>query len=189
MAGEADGLTGSTTATSLASGVGSVVSVNEGLFYLGGYFLHVSPQSIILDTKNSNPSTRIGLTITESIVTSIEDSSLLDNAIGTPNYTAPGANRYKVDLTLSTKPYFEVGKTIASSGVTFAINTKDNRSGTVSITTTTDHNLSVGDVIVVSGVTESEYNGKFTISAIGSTIPVIYSGVPDAGVEGLPCIK
>jgi len=188
VAGEADGLTGSTTATSLASGVGSVVSVNEGLFYLGGYFLHVSPQSIILDTKNINPSTRIGLSITESIVTSIEDSSLLDNAIGTPNYTAPGANRYKVDLTLSTKPYFEVGKTIASSGVTFAINTKDNRSGTVSITTTTDHNLSVGDVIVVSGTTESEYNGKFTVSVIGSTTEFNYliQGSPSTPASGTP---
>ena len=44
------------------------------------------------------------------------------------------------------------------------VNTKDNRSGTVSITTTTDHNLSIGDVIVVSGATETEYNGKYTIS-------------------------
>ena len=188
VAGEAEGLTGATTSTSLASGSGSVISVNEGLFYIGGYFLYVSPQSVILDTKNNNPSIRIGLSITESIVTSIDDSSLLDNALGTPNYTAPGANRYKVDLTLSTKPYFESGKTITSSGVTFAINTKDNRSGTVSITTTTDHNLSAGDVIVVSGVTESEYNGKFTISAVGSTTEFNYliQGNPSTPASGAP---
>ena len=188
VAGASEGLTGATSSTSLASGAGSIIGVNEGLFYIGGYFLHVSPQSLILDTENNNPSTRIGLSIVETIVSSIEDSSLLDNAIGTPNYTAPGANRYKIDLTLSTKPYFEAGKTIASSGVTFAINTKDNRSGTVSITTTTDHNLSVGDVIVVNGTTESEYNGKFTISAIGSTTEFNYliQGSPSTPGSGTP---
>ena len=73
VAGEADGLAGATTSTSLASGIGSIVSVNEGLFYVGGYFLHVSPQNLILDTKDNNPSIRIGLSVTESIITSIED--------------------------------------------------------------------------------------------------------------------
>ena len=126
VAGEAEGLTGADATTSLASGKGSVASINEGLFYVGGYFVFVSPQSIILDLENDNPSTRIGLSITETLLTSIEDESLLDNAIGTPNYTAPGANRYKIDLVLSNKSYFDSGKTISSSGVTFSVNTKDN---------------------------------------------------------------
>jgi len=188
IAGEADGLTGATTSTSLASGLGSIISVNEGLFYLGGYFLHVSPQNLILDTENNNPTTRIGLSIVETIVTSIEDSLLLDNAIGTPNYSAPGANRYKIDLTLSTKTYFEKGRIIASSGVTFSVNTKDNRSGTVSVTTTTDHNLSVGDVIVVSGATETEYNGKYTIATTASTTTFSYQiqGKPSTPASGTP---
>jgi len=188
VAGADDGLTGSTTSTSLASGIGSIVSVNEGLFYVGGYFIHVSPQNLVLDTENNNPSTRIGLSIVETIVSSIEDSTLLDNAIGTPNYSAPGASRYKIDLELSSKSYFEDGKTIASSGVTFSINTKDNRSGIVSISTTTDHNLSVGDVIVVTGATETEYNGKFTISAVGSTTVFSYliQGRPSTPASGTP---
>jgi len=188
VAGADEGLTGATTSTSLASGIGSIVSVNEGLFYIGGYFIHVSPQNHVLDTKNNSPSTRIGLSIVETIVSSIEDTTLLDNAIGTPNYSAPGANRYKIDLTLSTKSYFENGKTIASSGVTFSVNTKDNRSGTVSISTTTDHNLSVGDVIVVSGATDTEYNGKFTISSVGSTTQFSYliQGRPSTPASGTP---
>ena len=188
VAGEDDGLIGATTETSLASGLGSVISVNEGLFYIGGYFVHVSPQTLVLDTENNNPSIRIGLSITETIVSSIEDSTLLDNAIGTPNYSAPGANRYKIDLELSSKTYFESGKAIASSGVTFSVNTKDNRSGTVNITTTTDHNLFVGDVIVVSGVTETEYNGKYTISAVGSTTTFSYliQGKPSTPATGTP---
>ena len=188
VAGADEGLTGATTSTSLASGLGSIVSVNEGLFYIGGYFVYVSPQNLILDTENNNPSTRIGLTTTESIVSSIEDSTLLDNALGTPNYSAPGANRYKLELILSLKSYFESGKTVASSGVTFSVNTKDNRSGTVSVTTTTDHNLSVGDVIVVSGITEADYNGKYSVSAVGSTTTFSYliQGKPSTPATGTP---
>ena len=188
VAGAADGLTGSDATTSLASGNGSIASVNEGLFYVGGYFIFVSPQSVILDLEKNNPTIRVGLAITESIVTSIENDALLDNAIGTPNYTAPGANRYKIDLVLSSKPYYDSGETIASSGVTFSINTKDNRSGTVSVTTITDHGLAVGDTIVVSGATESEYNGKFTISAVGSTTTFSYliQGKPSTPASGTP---
>jgi len=188
VAGENEGLTGADTTTNLASGIGSIISVNEGLFYVGGYFLYVSPQSLILDTVNNNPSKRVGLAIVETIVTSIEDADLLDNAIGTPNYTAPGANRYKIDLQLASKDYYDEGKTIASSGLTFSVNTKDNRSGTVSITTTTDHNLSVGDTIVVSGATEAEYNGKFTISGVGSTTTFSYliQGKPSTPATGSP---
>jgi len=188
IAGADDGLTGSTSATSLASGLGSVISVNEGLFYIGGYFVHVSPQNLILDTENNNPSTRIGLTIIETIVSSIEDSALLDNAIGTPNYSAPGANRYKIELTLSTKAYFEKGKTVASSGLTFSVNTKDNRSGTATITTTTDHNLSIGGAIVISGATEPEYNGKHMISEVASTTTFSYliQGKPSTPASGTP---
>mgnify|MGYP006410578075 FL=1 len=188
VAGSADGLDESTDITSLASGAGSVISINEGLFYIGGYFVRTPFQNLILDIENDNPSIRIGLTIVENIISSIEDSSLLDNAIGTPNYTAPGANRYKIELVLSTKEYFESGKTINSSGVTFAINTKDNRSGIVSISTTTDHNLSIGDVVVVSGISELEYNGKHTISAIGSTTEFSYliQGSPSTPATGTP---
>ena len=188
VAGAADGLTGSDATTSIASGNGSIASVNEGLFYVGGYFIFVSPQSVILDLEKNNPTIRVGLAITESIVTSIENDALLDNAIGTPNYTAPGANRYKIDLVLSSKPYYDSGKTIASSGVTFSINTKDNRSGTVSVTTITDHGLAVGDTIVVSGATEPEYNGKFTISAVGSTTTFSYliQGKPSTPASGTP---
>ena len=37
----------------------------------------------------------------QNIVTEIDDSTLFDNAIGTPNEAAPGADRYKIELILS----------------------------------------------------------------------------------------
>ena len=175
VAGPDEGLAASTElVTSVASGLGSTASITEGLFYLGGYFIFVPEQSIILDQFGNIPTYRIGLDIVETLVDSVEDTSLLDNAIGSPNYTAPGANRYKISLNLLKKNFYEEGERILPSGVTFSVNTRDNKSGTVNITTATDHNLKVGDVIVVNGSTFDEYNGKHTITAIGSPTQFSY---------------
>ena len=79
VAGETEGLVGVTTlVTSIASGVGSVVSISEGVFYIGGYFVYVSPQTIILDRLASTPTYRIGLSIVETLISSVDDNSLLD---------------------------------------------------------------------------------------------------------------
>ena len=147
-----------TLTSSVASGNGSVVSIEEGVFYIGGYFVYVSPQTIVLDKYESNPTYRIGLSIVESIITSVDDTSLLDNALGSANYTAPGANRYKVDLTLSAKNIFQAGTPIVSSGLTFTAS-----SNTATVTTSTDHNLEDGAIVVVSGANQSEYNGRFQL--------------------------
>ena len=44
---------------------------------------------------------RIGLSITESFVTPNDDPSLVDNAQGSSNANAPGAHRFKINLTLT----------------------------------------------------------------------------------------
>ena len=69
-----------------------------------GYFVEVSKQTIILDYYNNTPSYRIGLTITESLVSSKDDDTLYDNAKGFTNYASPGADRLKISLALSKKP-------------------------------------------------------------------------------------
>ena len=184
VAGEAEGLEDVTTLTSsVASGNGSVVSIEEGVFYIGGYFVYVSPQTIVLDKYESSPTYRIGLSIVESIITSVDDTSLLDNALGSPNYTAPGANRYKVDLTLSAKNIFQAGTPIVSSGLTFTAS-----SNTATVTTSTDHNLEDGAIVVVSGANQSEYNGRFPIANVtsGTTFTYFVSGKPTTPATGSP---
>ena len=85
VAGEDEGLTDVTTlTTSISSQPGSIVSIEEGVFYVGGYFVYVSPQTIVLDLYKNAPTYRIGLQIVESIVSSVDDTSLLDNALGSP---------------------------------------------------------------------------------------------------------
>ncbi len=82
----------------------ALASVSRGIYYVDGYFVVVSDQTIVASKYNTIPSIRIGLTISHSIVTATDDSSLYDNALGYPNQLAPGADRMKISLTLSKKP-------------------------------------------------------------------------------------
>tara|TARA_Y100000593_G_scaffold93520_1_gene188663 strand:+ start:23196 stop:30434 length:7239 start_codon:yes stop_codon:yes gene_type:complete len=77
----------------------AVVYLKEGTFNINGYSVY-SPSQILI-TKDTN--IRIGFNVVESFVTESDDSSLLDNSSGTTNHQAPGADRYKISLTLASK--------------------------------------------------------------------------------------
>ena len=80
---------------------GSKITVSEGIVYLADHFVKHSTQTIILDKYTNKPSYKIGLVPNKSFVDYIEDSTLVDNAQGTPNFQAPGADRLKIDTTLT----------------------------------------------------------------------------------------
>lgn len=84
-----------------SSGTACLASIEKGVFYVNGYFVLAQPQTIVVSKYNNVPSSRIGLTAVESIITSSDDESLLDNARGSFNYVAPGADRYSIDLVLT----------------------------------------------------------------------------------------
>jgi len=86
-----------------ATAIGSSVSIDDGIYFIRGYFVKVNKETIILDYYNNTPSYRIGLKIEEQIVTYKEDSSLYDNAKGFTNYAAPGADRFKISTNLIKK--------------------------------------------------------------------------------------
>jgi hypothetical protein len=94
-----------TLVTANASSPASVASINYGVFYSGGYFVTVEPTTIVLSSSNSAPSCYIGLQIEEDIVTSTSDSTLLDPAQGSFNYSAPGADRLQYNLILSYRDF------------------------------------------------------------------------------------
>lgn len=83
------------------SGTGSVVSINEGVFYVDGFFVSVAPQTIVLEPYSKTPTYRIGLQIDENTITESEDNALLDPAQDSFNYQAPGAHRYQFNLVLT----------------------------------------------------------------------------------------
>lgn len=105
--------TGSASIASIANGVFYVVNGynfsdvqnEDGTYsrYSLGNFVTVQPQTIIIGKYNNTPSVRIGLDISEYVSDYVSDSSLLDPAVGSTNYQAPGADRYTINLDLTTK--------------------------------------------------------------------------------------
>ena len=91
--------TGETTSLeSPAMGFGSAVKVEEGIYFVNGYFVRNDEQLLVIDEYYDKPSAKVGFTIKEEIITPEADVSLYDNAIGSSNYTAPGAHRLKIGL-------------------------------------------------------------------------------------------
>tara|TARA_B100000963_G_scaffold167630_1_gene145637 strand:- start:16172 stop:22282 length:6111 start_codon:yes stop_codon:yes gene_type:complete len=89
------------TAVCENSFTGSAASIVAGTYYINGFAVNVAEQSIVLDKYENTPSYRVGLLVTESFVTPNQDPSLVDNAAGSSNANAPGAHRFKIDLTLT----------------------------------------------------------------------------------------
>ena len=97
---------GSDFATAISSGatsIGSAFTITRGIFFARGAFIEVNPETIILDQYTNAPSYRVGFNVKEEIITAVDDNSLYDNAAGFSNYTAPGADRLKISLSLIKK--------------------------------------------------------------------------------------
>ena len=92
-----------TAAASNATGTGTKVSVNEGDYFVQGHFVFADQQSLIVSRYTSNPTKDVGFKIVENIISSSDDASLFDNQGATPNIAAPGADRYQIKLTLTTR--------------------------------------------------------------------------------------
>jgi hypothetical protein len=80
-----------------------IFSIDEGIFFVDGKFVFSSAQSVAVDKYSNTSSKNIGFTVKEEIITSDKDTQLLDGAQGSPNYAAPGADRYGITLTLISK--------------------------------------------------------------------------------------
>lgn len=81
-------------------GLGSTAYLANGVYYIDGYFVNSIAQNIIISEYSTIPTVKIGFNKEVNIITSDDDSSLLDNANGTPNVNAPGADRFKMNLSL-----------------------------------------------------------------------------------------
>ena len=80
---------------------GSKITISTGVVYVADHFVKNSTQTIILDKYTNTPSYKVGLVPVKSFVDYIEDRTLVDNAQGTPNAQAPGADRLKIDTLLT----------------------------------------------------------------------------------------
>lgn len=79
------------------AGLSFGLRVSEGVVFQKGHFLFVDEQLIIVSKYDNQPNqVSIGFDVEESLVTALEDNSLYDNAVGSPNENAPGADRLKL---------------------------------------------------------------------------------------------
>jgi hypothetical protein len=93
------------TASSNAFGNSKSFSINSGVFYYEGFFVKNQPQSVAISKyENANSTGLVGFQISEDLVNYTQDTSLLDPAQSASNFQAPGADRYKITLTLTTRP-------------------------------------------------------------------------------------
>ena len=86
-----------------AAVTGSSFQIQNGVYFVRGQFCNVNQETLILDQYNSAPSYRVGLFVNEEIINSDIDESLNDNSQGYNNFSAPGADRLKISLSLFKK--------------------------------------------------------------------------------------
>jgi hypothetical protein len=94
-----------------ATATGSSVSIDNGVYFVRGTFVNVNKHTLILDYYNNISSYRIGLRVSETIITTKDDETLFDNAKGFTNFASPGADRFKIDLSLTKKPLTDINDT------------------------------------------------------------------------------
>lgn len=89
-------------------GYGSLVAINDGIYFINGRFVVVDKQLLVVskytDITATSDSIPVGFLVEDVIITPDDDSSLFDNAIGSTNEAAPGATRYSMNVVLSLKP-------------------------------------------------------------------------------------
>jgi hypothetical protein len=78
----------------------TIVSQDDAIFYKYGFFVKATLQKIVPDRKTAYPTKLIGYLSDQQIITSEDDTTLLDPAFGSSNYFATGADRLKIDLNI-----------------------------------------------------------------------------------------
>ena len=91
------------TTANPATGQGTLISNGAGDFFVRGHFVFTKEQSVLLRKYSKFPTEEVGFVVTEDIVTFADDTALYDNQGAAPNVTSPGADRYRITLTLTRK--------------------------------------------------------------------------------------
>ena len=97
------GQTFAITLANNATSIGSAFTITEGVYFVRGQFVRVATETLILDQYSNTSNYRVGLFVNEEIITPDIDESLNDNSQGFNNYSAPGADRFRISVSLFKK--------------------------------------------------------------------------------------
>lgn len=102
-------------------GTGYAVSIGEGTIFNKGFFVRVEPQTLVVSKYDNSPgNVSVGFFTSETVTTADSDNALFDNAQGSTNFGAPGANRLKLTANLVVRP-IETTNTTGNSSPYFSI--------------------------------------------------------------------
>lgn len=148
------------------TGKSKFFNVEDGTFYYNGTFTKIASQHLIIENylkKSDKGETvsdmmyRVGFNVVESIVTVDEDEGLFDPALGYPNYTAPGADRHKIEMVLTIRPYEESSD---ESGFILLAKSRQNH-----VIEYKKDDTEYGEIMKEMARRTYETNGDFTVTA------------------------
>ena len=80
------------------------IEAAPGVIFQKGHFIFVGAQTLVVEKYSNIPSDKsVGYVVNESLINAMQDASLYDNANGSKNENAPGADRLKLVPTLTVK--------------------------------------------------------------------------------------
>lgn len=89
------------TVANPAVGRTALITIPENQVFSLGHFVFTPRQTLIVNKYNDIYSGIVGYKVTESIVSASDNVALYDNTGSNPNLTSPGADRYRITLTLA----------------------------------------------------------------------------------------
>ena len=95
--------------TKVATGSGNVgkafgIQMSPGVIFQKGHFIFAAEQTLVVEQYSDIPADKsVGFRITEAKINALQDETLFDNAYGSKNENAPGADRLKLTPTLVVK--------------------------------------------------------------------------------------
>jgi hypothetical protein len=157
--------------TYISIGFASGIVCEEGVFFTKGSFVAVPRQTVFID-KASEETLLSGyavLKIDENIVTYSSDNTLLDNANGTPNYSAPGADRYSIDLTLQWITSTVYAADVSNSYIKLLV---INSSRPLEVVETAEYS----EIVDILAKRTSEESGNYTVNPFSIQIRETFDG-------------
>jgi len=100
---EGTGITDLKVASADATGRGATASVESGDYFVQGHFVFAEKQTEIISKYSPTPTVDVGFLVVETVVSEDDDAALYDNQGASPNIASPGADRYRIRLTLTTR--------------------------------------------------------------------------------------
>lgn len=148
------GCVGSTLEDTIpVTGIGRLFTIDEGIFYYEGMFVENTRQVILISKYDETPNCKIGFDFVQEVITSDDDQALLDNSLGYPNASAPGADRYKVSLVLTKRSL------TAEDGDNFILLAKVDKGAYQYMKSDTEY----ADIMDMIAKRTYETNGNFTV--------------------------